>query len=250
MGSSKWRWVPDVPGGFFRCISPKNIFVGRKVKLLTGGWKTLGKAIKNSEKLTQIGNLKKAPAVEQVASAVRYADIVWDCGLEDDGETPTHLGYAEQNVAITFAKWDEIKQHLATVHQMFRDTDSDVPIHILFLSGSGMVRSVATACIVKLVFQDLSGKAQASYSGCFLLCYYSASLRRPANLSLLPCYLPALFINLPCREERQNSSRAENNQSTKLAPGDRHAGGDGAHLPMVSATCLPHWNGVRQVRQE
>ena len=58
------------------------------------------------------------------------------------------------------------------------------------------------------------------------------------------------------RKEGQKRSRAEVDQSTKLAPGDARGGGDAAHLPMVpslrgvSATCSRNRGGVRGVRQE
>ena len=146
---------------------PKDIFAGRVVKLVTGGWKRFGNAkLLKTEELSRIGKLEEAPPVEQVASALRESgcrvDYIWDCGLEDDGKPamPAHLGFHEENVELGFAKADRIEQHLAAVHKLFRDTDSKSPIHIFFLSRMGMVRSVAAAFIMQLAFKDLSGKQQ------------------------------------------------------------------------------------------
>ena len=146
---------------------PKDIFAGRVVKLVTGGWKRFGNTkLLRTEELSRIGKLEEAPPVEQVASALRESgcrvDYIWDCGLADDGKPPmpAHLGFHEDNVVLGFARADRIEQHLAAVHKKFRDTDSKTPIHIFFLSRMGMVRSVAVAFIMLLAFKDLSGKQQ------------------------------------------------------------------------------------------
>ena len=139
---------------------PKDIFAGRVVKLVTGGWKRFshGRVFKTND-LKRIAKLEEAPPVEQIASALQAGgwcvDYIWDCGLAEDGPVlPLHLGFFEAFVELQFAKWDRIEQHLAAVHKLFRDTNSTSPIHIFFLSRLGMVRSVAAASIMQLALKE------------------------------------------------------------------------------------------------
>jgi hypothetical protein len=144
--------------------APEKVFGGRVVKLLTGEWKYLGDAIKDSHELIDISKSDDAPQVDQVASALRRADVrvdhVWDCSLGDDGAHLSHLGFAAENVARTFAWERRIQEQLAIVLQLFVNTDSDSPHCIFFLSMRGSIRSVATAFIVQLDFKDPFGKQQ------------------------------------------------------------------------------------------
>ena len=134
------------------------------VKVLTGGWKYLGNAIKDSPELIDIGQSDDAPQVDQFARALHCAGIhvdhIWNCGLGDDEEHPSHLGFAAENVARTFACERHFQEQLANVAQLFLNTDSDLPLRIFFLSRRGCIRSVATAFIVQLAVEDPFGKQQ------------------------------------------------------------------------------------------
>ena len=144
--------------------SLEKVFGGRVVKLLTGGWKYLGSAIKDSPELIDISQSDDAPQVDQFARALHCAGIhvdhIWNCGLGDDEEHPSHLGFAAENVERIFACEHHIQEQLAIVLRLLTNTDSDSPLRIFFLSRKGLRRSLATAFIVQLAFKDPFGKQQ------------------------------------------------------------------------------------------